>query len=286
VIIIYHANCCDGFCGAWLLSKLYPDAEFMPFQHGTPAPLDQLKSQDVILVDFCFPHDEMIGVMSLAQTLRVFDHHKSVPEELRQQAQFIYDESESGCSLVWNYFREELLKSFPASAIDAFSRTHWVVEYVKDRDLWRWKLPHSQEVNAGISLAGWDFAEWDKLMFHKCLNEGATIKRYRDLRVASTAKRAINVVVETDERRYIVPCVNETNGDFISHVGEALAGTCETTPFGMTYFHRLDATGRHEYVFSLRSRNGLDVSKVAQHFGGGGHPGAAGFTRKSFFELA
>jgi uncharacterized protein len=285
VIIIYHANCCDGFCGAWLLSKLYPDAEFMPFQHGMKAPTG-LQGQQVLMVDFSFPLEEMVEIARNAKSLQVYEHHASVPELVQSASYCVFDKNECGASLVWQCYQGLLLDKFPASAIDAFSRTHWVVEYVKDRDLWRWKLPHSEEVNAGISLAGWDFAEWDKLMFHKCLNEGATIKKYRDLRVASTAKRAINVVVETDDSRYIVACVNETNGDFISHVGEALASQSETTPFGMTYFHRLDATGRNEYVFSLRSRNGLDVSKVAKYFGGGGHAAAAGFTRKAFFELA
>ena len=28
-VVIYHANCADGFCCAWLLSKVYPDAEFV-----------------------------------------------------------------------------------------------------------------------------------------------------------------------------------------------------------------------------------------------------------------
>jgi nanoRNase/pAp phosphatase (c-di-AMP/oligoRNAs hydrolase) len=34
----------------------------------------------------------------------------------------------------------------------------------------------------------------------------------------------------------------------------------------------------HE-VWSLRSRNGFDVSAVARSFGGGGHAAAAGFKR-------
>jgi nanoRNase/pAp phosphatase (c-di-AMP/oligoRNAs hydrolase) len=54
----------------------------------------------------------------------------------------------------------------------------------------------------------------------------------------------------------------------------------------MTYFQHFNQAGEVEYLFSLRSRNGLDVSKVAQHFGGGGHAAAAGFRRLKFFEEA
>jgi len=45
-------------------------------------------------------------------------------------------------------------------------------------------------------------------------------------------------------------------------------------PFSVSYCDRAD--GKRSY--SLRSRNGFDVSVVAKAFGGGGHPGAGGFT--------
>ena len=35
--------------------------------------------------------------------------------------------------------------------------------YVQDRDLWRWELEHSREVNATLVLIAHDFAAWDRL---------------------------------------------------------------------------------------------------------------------------
>ena len=39
-------------------------------------------------------------------------------------------------------------------------------------------------------------------------------------------------------------------------------------------------TGEEEYKVSMRSKNDVDVSLIAQHFGGGGHKKAAGITMK------
>ena len=39
-------------------------------------------------------------------------------------------------------------------------------------------------------------------------------------------------------------------------------------------------TGYQEYKVSLRSKDAVDVSKIAKYFGGGGHVKAAGCTMK------
>jgi len=59
----------------------------------------------------------------------------------------------------------------------------------------------------------------------------------------------------------------------ISDIGDRL---CKGYPFAAMYFESKD-----KRVYSLRSdEQGIDVSKVAEKFGGGGHPRAAGFIVK------
>ena len=48
-------------------------------------------------------------------------------------------------------------------------------------------------------------------------------------------------------------------------------------PFSMSY---CDCPGGLR-SYSLRSRNGFDVSEVAKAFGGGGHKASSGFTLKA-----
>jgi len=35
LLVLYHANCWDGFCAAWIAHQIYPDAEFVPVQVRT-----------------------------------------------------------------------------------------------------------------------------------------------------------------------------------------------------------------------------------------------------------
>ena len=69
---------------------------------------------------------------------------------------------------------------------------------------------------------------------------------------------------------YRVPVVNAPY-IFASELAGALA---EGHPFAATYYFN----GKEE-VWSLRSRgeSGIDVSEIAQQYGGGGHKNAAGF---------
>jgi len=68
-----------------------------------------------------------------------------------------------------------------------------------------------------------------------------------------------------------VPVVNATL--FFSEVGEEV---CQRYPDALSAAHYLDWPDRRQW--GLRSRSGFDCSEVAQRYGGGGHPGAAGFT--------
>jgi oligoribonuclease NrnB/cAMP/cGMP phosphodiesterase (DHH superfamily) len=288
VIVIYHANCPDGFCGAWLLSKLYPQAHFLPYQYGCPPSIDLFTGRDLILVDFCFDRDSMNELIRRTKSILIFDHHKSVDPDLRSLPQFVFDEQECGASLVWKHYQKSLVEKFPASDINAFSGVHWLVEYVKDRDLWQWALPDSDAVNEGILLSKFDFDAWDQLMFYRCLNLGKVVVDFRQKVVDMAVKKAMMVEVPASETSagpgHLVPCVNATQ--FISHIGEALAKTYTGSDFGMTYFHRINVFGKQEFVYSLRSANQFDVSEVAMRFGGGGHAAAAGFRRSEFFQPA
>ena len=89
MIIVYHAGCHDGFCCAWLLHHIYPDAEFLPFQYGMDPP--EVDGRDVIVADFSFPVRQMLHMESVAKSMIVFDHHKSVDDLLKNRPWFYFD---------------------------------------------------------------------------------------------------------------------------------------------------------------------------------------------------
>ena len=78
-LVIYHANCADGFGAAfscWL--KLGDDAEYVPMQYGH-APIDSMvgKDRDVYILDFSLPKDQMEHLFRVAKRVVWLDHHAS-----------------------------------------------------------------------------------------------------------------------------------------------------------------------------------------------------------------
>jgi oligoribonuclease NrnB/cAMP/cGMP phosphodiesterase (DHH superfamily) len=251
VKILYHKNCADGFCAAWVFHKYYPYADFIPVQHYQE-PLLYNPDDEVIIVDFSYKRDILEGIKRVVKSLTVLDHHKTAKEELAGLDYCTFDMDKSGGRLAWDY-------CFPGQ------KPHWLVDFTEDRDLWRWKLAFSKEINAAIASHPFDFEVWDGFDPAELMKEGKAILRYQNQLVDNAVKNAY----EVELLGHKVLGVNATN--LISEIGGKLA---EGRPFGLTLFETEDKT-----IFSLRSRDaGVDVGQIAASLGGGGHRNAAGFT--------
>ena len=171
--VLYHANCWDGFCAAWIAHRVLPtDTVFIPVQYGQPEP-DMECSSIVYVLDFSYPRQAMHNLRKQMHKVIVLDHHKTAQAELAdfveefiQRPDLInnipgselpvihFDMNKSGGRLTWEYFHG----SDPAP---------WLVDYTESRDLWRWNLDHSREFNAWLRSYPLDFEVW---------NEFATIR--------------------------------------------------------------------------------------------------------------
>ena len=82
-LIIYHNNCPDGWAAAYICHKKYPEANFLPLNHGLkPEDLDFVfqvaTGKDVIMVDYSLRTRELNDNLAwLAKSFRILDHHKS-----------------------------------------------------------------------------------------------------------------------------------------------------------------------------------------------------------------
>ncbi len=270
--VIYHDRCNDGFGAAWAARKRFGEGnvEFYPASHGQTPP--DVGARDVYLLDFSYKQDAMRRLVSLNRRVVVIDHHKTAEAELvgiaekmgipkgDDQFTLVYDVNKSGARLAYEYF-------FPGRSVPR------IIDYVEDRDLWRWALPVSREINACIASHPHDFALWDHWAtlppaheeFERMADEGAAILRYQRQCVDSQVKNA----AEVELAGHKILAVNATH--LISEIAGKLA---EGRPFGACWFVRGDGKN----VWSLRStKDGIDVSEVAKEFGGGGHKNAAGF---------
>lgn len=258
-LVLYHANCWDGFCAAWAFHRADPNAEFVPVQYGDAPP--DVTGRDVYVLDFSFKRDVLLAMKAAAKSLLVLDHHKTAEAELAGLDFCTFDMNKSGARLTWEFL---------ADRGDVHPIEPWLVDYTEDRDLWLWRRPNSREINSALRTYPLDFDEWDVLYadsatLPRLINEGAAILRAEKAIIESHVRNAHETTI--DGHRVLV--VNATT--LISEIAGELA---KDRPFGVCWFEG----DNNERVYSLRSRDGgVDVSEIAKRHGGGGHRNAAGF---------
>jgi len=264
-LIIFHANCLDGFgsaYAAWVHFNLQQGiaAEYIPAQHGDVPP--DASGRTVYLLDYAYKREPMQQLCAQAEKVIVLDHHITALEQLQgldtefDNLELLLDMTRSGAMISWEYFHQE-----PAPKLLAC---------VQDRDMWWWQIPESKDLNTGLMAQPFSFAAWhdvahDEHAFQRLVDEGNAINRFRNQMVEQGKRAAVMGNIAGHE----VPVVNCSRVIVSELVGELAEGHA----FAAGY---TDKGNRRSW--SLRSsKDGADVAKIAQQFGGGGHKNAAGF---------
>lgn len=271
-LVIYHGNCADGFGGAWVFSRHSGySCDYFDYHPGTyqDAPPD-VTGRDVYLVDFSYKRPVVEAMLETAASVTLIDHHKTALDDLgpimpRMRCHCGLDHS--GAMLAWQFWTEGLQGPPPP-----------LLTHIEDRDLWRFALPHTREIQANVFSHPYDFEVWDGLMgrpIEELVAEGKAIERkhFKDIE---------ELVRVFQHRRKIggfeVP-VSNLPYTLTSDAGHLMA---KGEPFAACYWDTPE--GR---VYSLRSTDeGVDVSEVAKQYGGGGHRNASGFRVPYTHELA
>src|SRR5271165_1781041 len=157
-LIYYHGNCTDGWAAAYVAHLKYPEAKLVPAFYSTEPPYDEVEGKDVLMVDFAWKgRDVNIKLNLLAKSLRIFEHHKTVPETIGDLEFITYDVNRSGAGLTWDY-----LLGKDSTPLGQIWRTRpWWVNYVEDYDLWTKKLPMTEEVSAFLHSSPKTVEAWD-----------------------------------------------------------------------------------------------------------------------------
>lgn len=282
-LCLYHAHCADGLAAAWAVQSALPDAECVHVRYGEAPP--RVYDRHVIIVDFSYPRDTLRLLAESACSILILDHHKTAQEELlgimppsgswqdwftyvtgtplpaMSRVRALFDMDRSGAGLAWDYFNPGEPRP-------------WAISRVEDRDLWRFELNGSRELNAVIgSYPDHDLQCFEHIV-HTCaisterdklLDEGEAIIRRQSIEISNLLKLARRAVIGGQD----IPVLN-CPARLGSEVGNRLS---VGEPFSATYFD--SDTHRN---FSLRSQpGGTDVSAVARKLGGDGHERAAGF---------
>jgi oligoribonuclease NrnB/cAMP/cGMP phosphodiesterase (DHH superfamily) len=265
IICFYHANCTDGAASAAVIKLKYPKAKLYPLNHGDLIKIG-VNDKKVFVVDFSFDASILARMKQKAHSVFWYDHHiTSIPIE-KDLGWGVINLKESGASLTWKM-------EFPHRPMPK------VIAYVKDKDLYTWKLPYSRAISMEMkNLDGIlkpDSKTWKKLLkmnsrqeWNKLKDRGESALKYQRVNILNGIRNGFEVKFH-GHNAYAVNYSQEASdvGEYIyKELGYAIA---------IVFYY----TGS-VWNFSLRS-NRIDVSKLALKHGGGGHPGAAGFRTKS-----
>lgn len=281
---VYHHNDSDGYMSALIVKQHRPDAKFIEVNYGYKPDVNDIKDNEVIIVDFSFNYEDMIYIKNNSADMIWIDHHKTIFDKMPTLANDNIlkgkrDTTKSACMLTWEHFNSE--EEVPLS-----------VKLIDDYDMWRHEYPETRLFNEIFNLemknllSGVnksiifddneidDYIEDGRILVKQVMkhvrqsyNEGTTnvlMVPHRDNDVL-TGSMYENV-------RWINSNIN------ISDIGNY---ACDEMKHDIAVIW---SVRNDEIIVSLRSKI-VDVSKIAMRFGGGGHSASSGFKLKHISEL-
>ena len=284
-VVLYHKNCLDGLAAAWCAWKHFKgQVDLISVQYNNNyqemfgKEFQLLADKTVYVLDFSFDLETTKKMAWASRQYIMLDHHETAwknlgkicdsdidktvithmfDEEtcLHPQLVLCVDQRFSGGMLAWKFFNHG--KEPPYGILAA-----------QDRDLWKWEVPGSREWTSAAFSFDFTVENFDALINRdpkEIVAEGKALMRNQE--------RNVKILTKSPRRfklnGYDVPIIN-ANSFFASDAGSDMS---KGEPFAIIYVD--DGDGR---IYSLRSQKcTTDVSKIAEQFGGGGHPNAAGF---------
>lgn len=259
IVVLYHANCTDGFGAAFAAWKKFGDkATYLPVEHQVPPP-EGLKDKAIYMVDFCYKAPVLKKFTKANRGVVVLDHHIGAKDDMKEATSYVFQNDHSGSVIAWKYFHPD--KKIPRLLL-----------HIEDTDLWRFKLPHTKEVSAALELVPFDFKTWDKIAKScespkarkKFIEKGENIREYQ----MAVVKRMVLKAQEAAFEGYRTLVANSPI--LASEIGHTLV--MKKPPIAIVW-----SADRKRINVSLRSDGTVDVSVLAKKYGGGGHRAASGF---------
>lgn len=278
ILVVYHANCCDGFTAAYVFNNSATAAnanviQYMPMSYGDsiePLLAEHWKDWRLYILDFSFKREPLKQICSNFAYTVLLDHHKTAQEDLEnwedapKNLEIVFDMARSGARITADYVH-----------VGDFDNV--LVDYVQDRDLWKHEMECTKEINAVIQATPKSFEAYGKLVYkiynktNQVIYAGKILLAYQEALIQSFVNQAHEMNFELSTGSYHGLCTN-CPGEFSSEVGNRLA--IASGSFGATWAQLRDRSTK----FSVRSVGDYDVTRIAKEFGGGGHKNASGFS--------
>jgi oligoribonuclease NrnB/cAMP/cGMP phosphodiesterase (DHH superfamily) len=290
-ICIYHRNCGDGFCCAWLVWSTVGDYGLQDIEYIALGPSTKINEQDlekfagknILVVDLSFSEDDLLDIQKVARSVLVLDHHKTAAAALKDLDFAIFDEDECGASLLYREMQAQHPHYFDGEMPS-------IIDFVKDRDLWNWNVEYSHEVNAYLQTLAFEFSVWyfvaeelnSAAGFRQIREKGSMILETQNRMADELAEYANLVELYTGPERgntVRAKVVNCSVRELISMTGHRILELETEKPDNkrveVAIMYSIFPDGG--LLFSVRSVPSFDASVIASAWGGGGHKNACGF---------
>lgn len=263
IVVIYHNRCEDGFGAAYAAWKKFGDtAYYLPAGYDDDVP-EGLEDKEVYILDFCYETEGVMDTLAkITKKLVVLDHHASSKELVENAPNHVYDANRSGATIAWSYFHPDV-------------PTPRLMQYLEDGDLYRYALSETRDIFSYLVVQSYDFMNWDTIAKkldndttrNELLTKAETYTEYFELLAKISVEAAKKVRFEGYECYFSTAMPSMTMRSYVGHeLYEKLP------PFALVVTAHPDGFG-----VSIRGNGSVDVSKIAEKYGGGGHPGSSGF---------
>lgn len=273
MLCVYHIADHDGKGSAAIVRSVYPEIEFLGLNHDMDIPYEEIRKHDKIIVcDIALPLDFMFE-LSKTKDFTWIDHHASVINE--------YNEAESkpgftpikglrrvgtaAMCLTWEYF-------YPQTPLPEGIRLLGLNDIFDLRD--DRVRPFEYAVQSlGVNRPFdpiWEDIIQERLNIADTVEKGRAILSWIKVRNIRLSK---SMAFESSYMGYRCICANMPQGysEFFDSISDI-----EEYDFMCNFF--MNKKNTWNLSFYTR-KEGVDVSKIAASFGGGGHVRAAGASK-------
>ena len=297
MLCLYH-NDPDGKCAGNIVYEKYKNImdenKFVEMDYSKEFPFDKLKKDELlIIVDFSVKPQVMEKIYKITKSIIWIDHHKSIIEEYEKYNNSDFNKLAgirfsgiSGCLLTYFYFNNytkyiHLLRNSDnkddVKLIDRLTHDCFIpdyIQYVNDFDVWRHEyrdtIPFINYMNS------YEFNPTDSTQFNyikdknnmsSIINQGNAIEIYNRRK---NIENCLNYGFEKEFEGYKTFIINST---FKSSLQFKDLKDKEKYDIFLVF----NFNGKNFSYSIYTEKDDIDVSKIAQKYGGGGHKQASGF---------
>jgi len=266
----FHSSDLDGHCSGAIIKYRYPECEMIGINYGQEFPWNVIGQNEVVyMVDFALQPFEKMELLANSCILIWIDHHKTAIEEARKRSFAVNGAWRTGigaCQMVWKHV-------FPLTQIPE------AISLLAEYDVWNHTDPNTLPFQYGFRMfrdtwpnnqSLWSgFFDSDDGV-EPVIEAGNTIIVYEK---NQNEKFCNAYVFETVLGKYRAVCCNRgfTNSQIFDSVWDPIKYDLMIT------FVRMKLPAKKWTVSLYSTKPDIDCGKIAKVFGGGGHPGAAGF---------